>query len=272
MKLALVCLVCWASTVFAQVETKSPVVYVDDSYPPFSYLKDSQLKGIYPDILMQIKARNPDLQFIVEPVHWLNGKSKLINGEGSTMLGFYYNVVGHEFIEKYSPAVVTEKVVLVCGQEDNVQPELKQWPQEFTGKLVANVEGYNGWLRNQVRSEKNTKYVNFFEVPDTFIALKMVVKGKVDCALFENMAFTFVLQQLRDQEQFIPNQDKFPVIAANIAEETGHFGYMKKAENCTQQESCRFAKEFDSAIIKLTQDGSIAKIVEKHAFSLTKDQ
>lgn len=260
MKLFSFLLFCIAFSLTAK-DIQNPVtIYVDDSYPPYSYLKNNQLRGIYPSILQEIKNNNPSLKFDIKAIHWKAGKAKLKAGAGMSMFGFYYQVAGHSYVKGYSLPVHNEEVVLVCAEE-SVEMPLGDWPRDFHGKLVANVEGYSGWLRDNVRSDANTEFVNFLEVPDTHTALKMVVKGKIDCALFERLAFKYELEQLEIDGEYLRKVDKKPVVASVISKETVHVGYVERLENCKLTRICELATLLDAELTKLKQSGTLKKII-----------
>ncbi len=247
---------------FAHANKGNLTIYVDNSYPPFSYVQDGVLKGIYPALLKEIRQAEGALAFEVSPINWQAGKNKLRNSAAAAILGVYYEVQGHEFLKSYSVPVYTEEVVLICAK-DRVDASVSQWPQDFKGKLVANVAGYNGWLRNNVRSDENTQFVNFLEVPDTGTALKMVVKGRLDCALFERHAYEYSLSLAQQDGTYAPGKDHQPFIAARISQETAHMGYPSSTNDCKDKPECAFSVWFDQQVKLLQSSGKMADIVRR---------
>lgn len=247
------------TSLVARADEAKLSIYVDNSYPPFSYLENDQLKGIYPEILRALQKGDNPLTFDIVPLPWQMGKRQLQQNKNAAMLGFYYQVKGHEFVQSYSVPVYKEEVVLICASEG--APNAASWPEDFRGKLVANVAGYSGWLRDNVRSDENTQYVNFLEVPDTSTALLMVLKGKLDCALFERHTYEFLLQQFLLAGRFDKRNDRHPFIAARISTEATYMGYSVALDECDKLDVCEFSKAFDQAIKTMKSNGRLADII-----------
>jgi ABC-type amino acid transport substrate-binding protein len=94
-----------------------------------------------------------------------------------------------------------------------------------------------------------------------YTALKMVVKGKIDCALFERLAFKYVLKQLETQGDYSKKFDKKPVIATVISKETVHVGYTAYLDECKSDAVCALASAVDIELTKLKQSGKLQQII-----------
>ena len=58
----------------AQAGTATPlVIYGDDDYPPYSYVENGQLKGIYTQIVREAVQAMPQYAVQLRPVPWKRG-------------------------------------------------------------------------------------------------------------------------------------------------------------------------------------------------------
>ena len=75
---AVLCLLIAAS---ARAEAPTPVViYGDDDYPPYSYVENGQLKGIYTQIVREAVQAMPQYAVQLRPVPWKRGLLMLQTG------------------------------------------------------------------------------------------------------------------------------------------------------------------------------------------------
>jgi polar amino acid transport system substrate-binding protein len=244
---------------FTSIAASTKVVfYTESSYPPYSYTEDGQVKGVYADIIERVSGELSDYHIELVPSKWKDAKAQVDEGKAFGLVGAYYHAHDWPDIYPYSYPINQETVVTVCS-EKTFNKESRDWPVEYNGQLVGNVAGYDGWLGGEVRSKKNTAYVNFLEVPSVELALTMVVKDKLDCTLFEESVFHWSLNQLSQRTTPSSEDDQLTHITSVIAGETVHIGYSAKAvENTSYARD--FIKKLDIALYKMDQAGVITDI------------
>lgn len=260
----------------ASPEKTKIVIHTDGYYPPFSYLDGKTLKGFYVDLITKIDERLVDYDIELVPDKWSVARDKLKDGNGFAILGSYFHGHTQPYLYPYSIPLHEEEVVLVCGStnDDNIGLSVSeqtsvttnaQWPKDFKGKLVGNIKGYDGWLRNAVRSAENLAYVRFLEIPNIETALAMIVKGSLDCALFERFAFHKAKKLLVASGRFDPQTDIHPVISASIAQENAYLAYSSKAfESELYPFSRDFKRAFDIALFELQQSGDLEALTKRY--------
>jgi polar amino acid transport system substrate-binding protein len=244
---------------FASIAAPTKVVfYTDSSYPPYSYIEDGQVKGVYVDLIQRVSAKLPDYHIELVASKWKDAKAKVDEGKAFGLVGAYYHAHEWPNIYPYSYPINQETVVTVCS-EKTFNKESRDWPIEYNGQLVGNVAGYDGWLGGEVRSKQNTTYVNFLEVPSVELALTMVIKDRLDCTLFEESVFHWSLDKL-SQSKALPNEeDQSTHITSVIAGETVHIGYSAKAiENNSYARD--LIKKLDVALYKMSQTEELVDI------------
>jgi polar amino acid transport system substrate-binding protein len=252
--------------IFSNALVAQPIeveLLVDKNFEPYSYLENGNVTGIYADLVEAAFSLMPDFNVKLTAVNWNEGKKRIENGETLGLVGVYFH--GHDwpYMYPYSIAFGQETVITIC-HEKVLGQKREQWPQDYKGLLVGNIEGYDGWLDNQVRSENNTKYVNFLEVPNINIALQMVGTGNLDCALFESTAFDFAKSQQVEAGK-LREQFTTPIMASQISSNPVHLGYSRKAiiENKFPY-AFEFQQAFDIAIFQLERSGKADLIRKKY--------
>lgn len=86
-------------------------ILVDGSYPPYSYLENGKLTGIYVDLVYQA-AKLIDDKYSVElqAVPWKRGLAALENGDGFALLPPYKHIKRRPYIWPYSVPLQEEVV------------------------------------------------------------------------------------------------------------------------------------------------------------------
>ena len=65
-------------------------IFCDNSYPPYSYIKNKKAAGIYTDILMIAFSRMKDYEIKITPIPWKRGLNLLKEGDGFALYPPYY--------------------------------------------------------------------------------------------------------------------------------------------------------------------------------------
>jgi polar amino acid transport system substrate-binding protein len=251
-------------TFYASALVAKPIeveLLMDRNYKPYSYSENGKSKGMYAEIVEAAFSLMPNYSVKLTAVNWSEGKKRIQRGEALGLVGAYFHAHDWPYMYPYSIAFAQETVITICHEKVLGQTR-EQWPEDYKGLLVGNIEGYDGWLNDQVRSENNTKYVNFLEVPTIDIALQMVGMGSLDCALFESAAFSYAMNQYGTQHQ---NGFSAPIITSEVSVNTLHLGYSRKAiiEN-KYPYAFEFQQAFDVAIFQLERSGKAGLIRKKY--------
>lgn len=239
-------------------------ILTDNNYRPYSFVSDNKAVGLYVEIVETVSSALPDYVIEVVPINWEEGKRQIKQGKALGLLSAYFH--GHDwpYMYPYSHPIHAEQIVTVCNQNRKLVANAV-WPNQYKGLLVAHVAGYDGWLGNNVRSSENKAYVNFIEVPNTDLALKMVVKGSANCALFEKVAFQFSLDYLTQIGEYNENTDHKPGIVSAIAREHAYIGYSEKALKANSFPfAYDFRKKFDATLHVMQRNGSFDDLYAKY--------
>ncbi|NYS34888.1 transporter substrate-binding domain-containing protein, partial [Streptococcus danieliae] len=110
----------------AQAGTATPlVIYGDDDYPPYSYVENGQLKGIYTQIVREALQAMPQYAVQLRPVPWKRGLLMLQTGEAFALYPPYSWRSERPYV-RYSVPLLMEQLVLLCNQDVLARRTLRQ--------------------------------------------------------------------------------------------------------------------------------------------------
>lgn len=260
MKTILFCLLALSSIVSAEV-TKVTLLS-DSTYPPYAFVEQGEVTGMYIDIVKAVSNQLPDYNIEIKPFTWEQAKNKIEHGEALGLIGMYFTGDLRPYTYPYSQSLWTETVIVLC-QPGKITKTDAKWPQDYAGMLVGNVAGYDTWLNDNPRNPEYTTLVNFLEVPDSNIALNMLIKKRLDCVLFEKGSFLYSIAKIKKKQAITP--DNMPIITSVIEKESVHIGYSDKAFHSSGfTYAYDFQKKFDFALLKLKESGKFNQITKKY--------
>ena len=235
-------------------------LYIDEAYKPFSYAEDGKPKGIYVDMLKLVFSKMPGFQVTLEPVPWKRGKKIMQEGEGFALAPAYFH--GHDwpFLYPYSLPIFSETVIAICNESVMAHPR-PNWPDDYKKLIIGNVAGYDGWGGIKFRKLVSKGMIYYQEVQNAETLIDMLLKGRLDCIMMENMIFDYHVRRLpssltrKEKEQIVYKK------AATIGTDSVYIGYSAPAwQKGTYPFARDFQKAFDNAVYQLTQSGEIKNI------------
>jgi ABC-type amino acid transport substrate-binding protein len=129
--------------------------------------------------------------------------------------------------------------------------QLKRWPEDFAGIKLALIRSYTGRLKYGT-SAKELGTLNTLEFPNPQIAVKALVKGVIDCGIFEKTTFTALVNDIKQDDARLSKTpaEELPSAAAIISRISVHIGYSQASiEN--NEDAAAFAKDFDRKLFEL---------------------
>jgi len=126
----------------AQAGTATPlVIYGDDDYPPYSYVENGQLKGIYTEIVREATQAMPQYAVQLRPVPWKRGLLMLQTGEAFALYPPYSWRSERPYV-RYSVPLLMEQLVVLCSQDVLAKRALRQWPADYGGLHIGVNAGF----------------------------------------------------------------------------------------------------------------------------------
>lgn len=237
---------------------------IEQSYPPYSYVDDNELKGLLVDIVSTIDKKLEGFTIKLIPSTWPVAKSKIRNGEQLGLVGPYLNVDIWPYMYPYSATILYEKVITVCHENemlDRSKGQPREWPDSYANLTIGTVAGYDGWHGDYRNSNVNT--MRFFEYPNTDVALMAVYKEFVPCTIFEKATYQHTIKQLLRDKRI--KEDHNLAIAQVLAQKSVHIGYSEKAfQSGNYPHAYEFQKAFDTELVKILNSGQFDALFESY--------
>ena len=240
---------------------KTVRLVADRNYRPYSYVENNELKGLLIDVMNAIDNEMPNFTIDITPSKWSSGKAAVRKGDYTGLIGAYFHGEDWPNIYPYSYPILFESLVTVCSSRF-VSDQKTQWPTDYAGLIVGTVAGYDGWLGDGVKY-RNINTINFFEFPNTDLALMGVYNDIVECTLFEEASFVDTMKKLLAKGK-IKDISKLSIVNF-LAKHSVHIAYSEKLATGKESASAyAFRKAFDAQLFAMLQSGELAPIFEKY--------
>lgn len=226
------------------------VVYGDDGYPPYSYLKGEEMRGIYVDILREAFELMEGYQVEIKGLPW----KRLIRDleKGKILAGFPpYRSEARPWMV-YSEPILEEKVV-VFGLKSRMEGRTR-WPEDFYGLKVGLNDGFlhDALLGPEAARAVADGQLSVEEAFDSSTNLKKLAIGRID---------VYVNDRLTDISDFTSAKDPV-VIAADVVGQWGYLGFSSANDDFPYSD--HFRRTFDGIIRDMRDSGRIEAIIREY--------
>lgn len=254
-------LLLFAITDHIHAEIPTVTIYVDDSYRPYSYEQNGEIKGLYNDILALAFSRMPNYNVTLKAVPWQRGKSLMEKGHGFALSPPYYH--GHDwpFLYPYSLPYYEETLVTKCRGDKIVKSKMI-WPKDYIGMRIGNINGFDGWGGKHFRIlAENGKFI-YTEVNSTNQLIHMLLAGRLDCIIIEELAYITEVELVSKTYNIHKNDIK---TASIIGKDHVFLGYSNIAvKNKIYPYFQDFKRRFDDQIYQMKRSGEIQELIDEY--------
>ncbi|MEG1118525.1 MAG: transporter substrate-binding domain-containing protein, partial [Janthinobacterium sp.] len=133
---------CLSIAASARVGAAVPlVIYGDDDYPPYSYVENGRMKGIYTEIVREATQSMPRYAVQLRPVPWKRGVLMLQTGDAFALYPPYSWRSERPYV-RYSVPLLMEQLVVLCKQDVLDKRTLRQWPADYAGLHIGVNAGF----------------------------------------------------------------------------------------------------------------------------------
>jgi len=209
---------CWAESIKVKI-------VADDDYPPYSYVENGHLKGLYIDLISKASQQLlPEYEVSLEAMPWKRALMKLEQGEEFAILPPYKHESKRPYIGPYSLSLYTEKVVVYCRKDISLESAFSGVEKPIKSISLGINAGYlllNKKYQNAVDNEAIKLHPN----KSTEANLLKMVLGRIDCYINDEMTIKKGLQQIFEDDETgeIAQYELKELISKN----TAHIGYTK---------------------------------------------
>ena len=238
----------------------SPVlIYGDDDYPPYSYVENGQLKGIYTEIVREAAQAMPQYQVQLRPVPWKRGVLMLQTGEAFALYPPYLWRDERPYM-RYSVPLLMEQMVVFCNQEVVARRKLEHWPADYGGLHIGINAGFllgDAGLTQALRSGK----VVLDAAKGTRTNLLKLMRGRIDCYVSDRLSAQWELQRIR--REGAPGTPMQAIQeTAQLASQQGHLGFTERRPAAYPYRD-DFIEQFNAAIVRMQANGAIRRILDR---------
>lgn len=235
-------------------------VYADAGYPPYSYVEEGQVRGIYTDILKLAFSRMPAYQVTIKAEPWKRILAQVSLGHYFAFYPPYQRFAERPFIDRYSVAILEEITQPLCLLPKQHKPVLPaHFPDDFSGlRFLRN----NGFLVGGeiVQSAVSKGVIKLDEAADTITSLRMIAAGRADCYLGDPIAVQYEIYRRRLRK---PDGQAFELLSGPVlGRETGHIGYAARATAFPFKSD--FSQQLDKQLLAMRASGEIAAIQARY--------
>lgn len=249
---------CLASPARAGEAPIAVAIYGDDAYPPYSYLENGQMKGIYASIIRQALKKMPEYEVTLLSVPWKRGLVLLETGSAFALYPPYLRPDERPYMS-YSEPLIAEQLVVLCTRAASQRRALKTWPDDYLGLRI----GINaGFLSGGKRFDQAVRDGKLRAEParSSRTNLLKLMKGRIDCYLNDRLSIAWELGRIRTEGAADPNAQAL-VEVAELSAEQGYLGFTTR-DPARYPYRDDFIRKFNAVIKAMKHDGEIRETVE----------
>ncbi|WP_247684814.1 substrate-binding periplasmic protein [Pseudoalteromonas luteoviolacea] len=200
-------------------------ILVDDSYPPYSYVSNGYLYGIYVEqVKLAARQLSDHYQVTLEAIPWKRGVAAMESGEAFALMPPYIHKDKRPYIWPYSVSLGEEAVVAFCNEGVTLDNILGRKPSSRPINIGINA----GFLilDDELASARQKGLIKIWENKDTTSNIRKLAKNRLDCYLNDRLSTQMGIESLQsefktlDISQF--REDRV------VLTRTAHIGYTKE--------------------------------------------
>ncbi|WP_219114373.1 ABC transporter substrate-binding protein [Janthinobacterium sp. UMAB-56] len=237
---------CLFLAVCGQAGAATPlVIYGDADYPPYSYVENGQLKGIYTEIVREAAQSMPQYAVQLRPVPWKRGVLMLQTGDAFALYPPYSWRSERPYV-RYSMPLLTEQLVVLCNLDVLARRKLQQWPADYAGLRIGVNAGFLLGDATQMATLRTEKVV-LDTAKGTRANLLKLIRGRIDCYVSDRLSAQWELQRIRRAG---PAGTPLPAIeeTVQLSSQQGYLGFTER-QPATHPYRDDFIAQFNAAIV-----------------------
>ena len=153
---------------FAGLAKEKVIIYADENYPPYTYIENGKITGIYVDLLRGINKKLKDFEIVIEPIPWARAVKMIETGQAEAIIDAWYRPVERPFMS-YSVPMLDEEIVIVSTKELG-----GTWPKDYVGKKIGINRGFT------VFKEADKKVLTIEEANSTGDNIMKLLTGRIN--------------------------------------------------------------------------------------------
>jgi polar amino acid transport system substrate-binding protein len=253
-------LYCQSGLVWAK-DVQKVTILADDSYPPYSYVEDDELKGIYVDIVKAAASHMKKYyQVDLVGVPWKRALMGAKEGSVLAILPPYKRIAERDYIWPYSLAIMSETVVAYCQNDINIIDYFS--PSLASSLTPLNIGINSGYMifSEEIQTAITNNNMIVWENKNTDANIMKLQSKRLDCYLNDRLAIRHQFRRLNKAQNLNFDDVSESLI---VMSQTAHIGYSDRA-NKTFTYKNDFIYRMDAALMKIKASTEYEKIIARY--------
>lgn len=236
-------------------------IYCDDSYPPYSYKEDREIKGIYTEVVKVAFSRMEQYKVKIKAIPWKRGLKHLEEGKGFGIYPPYYHIRKRPYIYPYSLPILEEQVVLFLREDVAKQKKRHRWPEDYYGLTIANNAGFQLGGEKFWKAVKDGK-IKVQEAKGNRANILKTAMSRVDGYMNDRLSIMWEIKKMKKEGIYKKTYKKL-VEDIVITTEQGFIGFTDKDKGKFHYKD-DFIKDFNYQIYNMNRVGEIKRIIDDY--------
>lgn len=257
--MALFCLNCSLSAYANDIQ--KVMILADESYPPYSFLENGVLKGIYIDIIKEsAKLMSSKYEVSIIAVPWKRGLLEIKEGRALAILAPYIHQNKRPYIWPYSIAIMTEHVVAHCHKGVPLLEYLEQSNLKISPPINIGINAGYLILNKELQQAKNSESIMVRENKSTLSNIMKLYSKRIDCYLNDRLSTEWEMSQIPKQKSIHFNHIHEML---SVMSKTAHIGYTNNKNHKFPFKN-DFVIKMDHAISTIMSSKKYTNIIESY--------
>lgn len=232
-------------------------IYGDEDYPPYSYMNNGHLVGIYADLIHKAAEKLlPEYEVILKPVPWRRGIDGLKNGYIFALFPPYFSSDRTSFVESLSRPLYRESVIIVCRESVMHEPRMV-FPDDFSELVIGRNTDF--LLSGEFVSAARDGKFRLNETRGNNKNLQKLVNGRIDCYANDRLSIWYTYSAMKKTD---PSIERTKIVEA--MELTQQDAYIAYSKNYHAEYRDDFIKKMNDALDSLNKDNTVLELINKY--------
>ncbi|TPH14020.1 substrate-binding periplasmic protein [Litorilituus lipolyticus] len=249
------------SAVLQAKKIEDVVILADDSYPPYSYIENGQLKGIYVDFIHEASKLIADKYKVsIIAVPWKRALQEIKEGQALAIIPPYQHLKDRSYIWPYSKALMKERVVAFCYSDINLMEYLNMKHTNEERPLIIGINAGYMILSQELVNAINKGIVAISENKSTLSNVLKLHSRRIDCYINDRVSTLWEFSRLSLKKQISFDNIRESMV---VMSQTAHIGYTNSEfHNFTYKDD--FVERMDNALSQLFTSNEFQLIINRY--------
>ena len=236
-------------------------ILADESYPPYSFVENSQLKGIYIDIIKAAaKLIEQEYKVNIIAVPWKRGLRELKKGTAFALLPPYKHIEKRNYIWPYSVPIMKEEIVAFCQKNIDFIEYLSPETKKTNLPLIIGINAGYLILNQKIEQAQKINNLVISENKSTSANIMKLYYKRLDCYLNDKLSTLWEISNLTKDSNISFDSIKETL---TVMTETAHIGYTNNPAHDFQFKG-DFILRMDHALSSLILSNEYQTIIDRY--------